>query len=637
MIVHDSSRRPLGAVATSSVSAPGSTRTQTSTHRAVNSSDKFFSVASKVLGPLLLATLSIVWFFPVRDGVFGFDDPGVILHQSDTQASLLDRTILDVNANRWRPVFSTLFKVLTIAFGENYTAYFWFNVALTLALVLLVYLIVLRLSTSTVTATIMAITVLTSRFAYYQVTQVIGGPLEALSLIFLLLLVGSLIEFERSGRAVYLGWSVFLYTLIIHTHERYSVIILFLVSLVITSHYLTIRTKAFWCSVLAAPLVLSIAVRVYVLDLPLLVGTGSSTELGFTWRTGVGHYVLSILNIFGINSGPEYLQGLAFQVLSPPYKYASVGLAILSLICVGGGFLARAKGRQNWLTALGARRNILLGLLLVLVLVLSFSVTIRVEPRWVYAPFIVIVLIIARNLSLLAGNPRMKGLRVLALIAFLMLSVILDKKYAENIGGVYFMGARAEALTIVEETIGRHGDVLVSRPIYVIDQTAGADWQARLDPLILANSDLDPPTVTTVSSLADIPADGRYLIYDTAGGFHEFEYPASGFLLTGEVHLDGWVGKHFEMRGECANVAVVIRPFRAGPDRYVTISGLGETAIRYPLTQPEVRLSLAGAQVENGFDAVFDRAFVPSDEGAGADVRSLAASVAVTCVRTAGE
>src|SRR5665811_377678 len=94
---------------------------------------------------------------------------------------------------------------------------------------------------------------------------------------------------DRSGRVVYLGWAVLYYTLIIHTHERYSVLILFLIPLILTSRSLTIRKKTLWCGAFTAPLVLNIALRHFVFHLPLLVGTGSATELGFTLPTAVQH------------------------------------------------------------------------------------------------------------------------------------------------------------------------------------------------------------------------------------------------------------------------------------------------------------------------------------------------------------
>jgi hypothetical protein len=601
----------------------------------VDVADRVTKRARIALGAVLVAALTVAWFYPVREGAIGFDDVGAVLHWTDPHVSLLDRSVLDVTANRWRPVFASLIMLLTIAFGRNYEAYFWFNVALTLALVLLVYRLVLRLSSSVAIATAIAVTAVTSRFAYYQVTQVIG-PVEALSLVFLVLLIGSLVELERSGRVVHLGWAVLWFTLIIHTHERYEALILFLLPFVITSRHLAIRARAVWCGAFMAPLALNIAVRHFVFHLPLLVGTGSSTELGFTWRTTIQHYFEGGLNIFGVNVGPEYLRGLTYPFLSGPYRVASLGLLVLSLVVLGAAFAVGTGARGKWLFSPGPRRSIMFGTLLILVLILSVSVTIRVEPRFLYAPFLVLLLLVAYSLSLLAQRPFFRPVTFAILVVFVTTSVALDRKYADNLAGVYFMSARSGARQIVEQTVGRHGRDLVARRIYVVDGTAGADWQSVLTPVIMANSHLGPVSVTTVRGLAEVPVGTGPLVYDVTGGFHEFQYPATGFQPVGESYGDGWVGRSFGVRGNCQRLTMTIRPFRAGPGRYVSITAGGQKARRYPLAQPEVTVALTGKQFAGGLDATFDRTFIPRDEGVGQDVRSLAARVSIDCVSAAG-
>ena len=630
------SGKPTEPTGCAAIKGARTTQNRTSS-RTVRSAPKMASLVERVaplaratFGPILLTALTVAWFLPIRQGAIAFDDVGAVLRWTDPQVGLLDRTALDVSANRWRPVFSTLFTLMTGAFGRNYAAYFWFNVALILALVLLVYWLVLRLSSSATLATAIAAIAVTSRFAYYQVTQAIG-LLEGLSLVFLVLLIGVLVRFERSERVDYLGWAVVLYALIIHTHERYAVLLVFLISLILTTRSLTIRTKLLWCGAFAAPLVLNIAIRHFVFHLPLLVGTGSSSELGFTLPTAVKHYALSVLNVVGINSGPGYLDGLVYPFLPGPYRAASVALVVLFLLALGAAFAGRVEVRGNWLTSPGPRRNIMLGILLVMVLILSFSVTIRVEPRWLYAPFLVVLLLFAYSLSLIANSRSMRPPVVAAMVIFLALSVVLDRKYGENLDGVYFMAARADARLILEQTIGRHGEELTSRPIYVIDSTEGANWQVTLSSLVLANSEIGPLAVTTVPSAADVPVGVGAFVYDVTGGFHEFQYPATGFLAVGDFYADGWVGVSFGIRGRCESLTLTIRPFRPGPDRYVTITTPGTFARRYPLSQPALTVVLTGQQLAGGLGATFDRAFTPLDEGVGQDVRSLAARVSIDC------
>jgi hypothetical protein len=340
--------------------------------------------------------------------------------------------------------------------------------------------------------------------------------------------------------------------------------------------------------------------------------------------------------VLGINDNPDYLGGLVYPLLPGPYKAASVGLLALSLLVLGTAFAAVSEVRGCWLTSPGPRRNIMLGVLLILVLILSFSVTIRVEPRWLYAPFLVLLLLFAYSLSLLAQRRSLGAPAVAVLLIFVTLSVVLDRKYAENLEGVYFMGARAQAVQILDQTVDRYGANLASRPLYVIDSTEGANWQATLSPLLMANSDLGPLAVTTVPNAADVPMGRGALVYDVIGGFHESQSPATGFLPVGDFYADGWVGVSFGIRVHCQSLTLTIRPFHAGPDRYMTITTLGKLVRRYPLTQPAVTVALTGKQVAGGLDATFDRAFVPLDEGVGRDMRALAAQVSIACTPPTG-
>ena len=281
----------------------------------------------------------------------------------------------------------------------------------------------------------------------------------------------------------------------------------------------------------------------------------------------------------------------------------------------------------------------MLGMLLIAVLILSFSVTIRVEPRWLYAPFLVLLLLFAYGLSLLAQRRSLGAPAVAVLLIFVTLSVVLDRKYAENLEGVYFMGARAQAVQILDQTVDRYGANLESRQLYVIDPTEGADWQAALSTTIMANSDLGPVAVTTVHSLADVPLGKGpigALVYDVTGGFHESDDPAVGFKPVGEFYADGWVGGSFGIRANCQSLTMTIRAFRPGPGRYVSVTARGQKAHRYPLGLPEVIVTLTGAQFAGALDATFDRTFVPRDEGVGPDVRSLAALVSVACLPPTG-
>lgn len=481
-----------------------------------------------LIGPALLVLTSFLWFRTMSGGVIAFDDIGAVAHYGDPTVSLTDRMILDVTANRWRPVFTTIFTVLVRLFGENYTAYFWFNVGLTTVLALLVYGFVRKFSGGRIVATATAALVLTARFSYYGVTQVIGGPLETVCLILLVLLIWAVWSFERSGRQHYLGLALLYYTLILHTHERYFVLIAVLVPVVLISSRLSIRRRLLWSAAFAVPLALSIAIRVLVLHLPLLVGTGSASELGFTPRAAVKHYLESVVQTAGVNVGPEYLNGLTFPHLTTPWQVASIVLVVVVIVTMLFALAVVPGTRRRWLVDSGPPRFAAIGLLLILALILSFSITIRVEPRWVYAPFMVWMLLWAGAAASLAHRRWGRVFVTTSLVVILALSAGLNTQYRTGANGEYFMGARAFATDIIAKTVGRYGTAIAARPIYVLDPALSLDWTAYLPPLIAVNSDAGPVSVTTVASLAEVPAGVNALVFDVDGGFHEVVEPSAG-------------------------------------------------------------------------------------------------------------
>ena len=138
---------------------------------------------------------------------------------------------------------------------------------------------------------------------------------------------------------------------------------------------------------------LNIILKVLVFKIPFFVGTGSAWELGFNFNTAVIHYFLSILNIVGINIGPGYLYGLTFNSpeMAVQYKIVSLSVTVIPLLILGIFIFTHIIFNEDQNSKTDEIKKMFLAVFLVCLMILSFSVTIRVEQRWIYAPFIVYI------------------------------------------------------------------------------------------------------------------------------------------------------------------------------------------------------------------------------------------------------
>ncbi len=87
-------------------------------------------------------------------------------------------------------------------------------------------------------------------------------------------------------------------------------------------------------------------------------------------------------------------------------------------------------------------------------------------------------------------------------VAFVVVSVILDIGYSDDLGDVYFMVARTTAMVLGTD-FDRYGRLLLTHRVYVVAPTPGANWGLTLDPVTMANSSLGGVNVTTVAQTGD--------------------------------------------------------------------------------------------------------------------------------------
>lgn len=398
---------------------------------------------------LLLLTIVFlivaVWrYSPLMPHVFYGDDLGFYLAYKDGQCgTLFSQLLTTVCADKYRPLPAGLVLTLFKLFDTAISHYMAVNVFLQAASALLVYAISYRLSKGNFVVSIgIALVVATSRFAAYQVTQVIG-PVEGLALpIFLSIIYFLLRADEENQYVLKRGWiSIILTFLLIHNHERYIVIPVWLAIAFLTlPNFRALQRKDLATLLLACVLlpIFYITYKTLFLNSPFLVGTGG-THIGFNYSRVLDHIYQATLSILGFNEGPEYLVGARFKSLHwNPSGYLAIlfNASITTLFILGlrRTILTRDRTKAFFVAI---RWPLLFAILIIFLLVPAIS-TIRLEQRWLFSPFILLLLLCAWSCGKLKTNSRNAAsiLVIMISISYFYLDTVIIKHF-NNLFFVY--------------------------------------------------------------------------------------------------------------------------------------------------------------------------------------------------------
>lgn len=421
------------------------------------------SLALIVFAPI--AVLNVVWFTSFSGRTLMGDDLDLLL-QSRTPGGYASDFLVaftQTAADKFRPLVAVLFSVTTDLFGGSFQSYRNLNLALQLVNVGLVGVLAWRLAKRNWLVAVSAMTLVTvSRFNVYFVLQVYG-LMEGLAVTFLVLMLLCVHRFyeSESRRPLVLANTCFF--LIVFTHERFIVLAPFLVvaTLLSPTTFRSLRERVAWAAAPLGVAVFNVVVKVYALGVDFFTGTG-----GQEVDLGPGQILVflrrAVLNVLGFNTGPDYLSGRNMHSLG--VLGVLLGTAFVLALCVAGLLVAVQWAREGG-DRRGATRAWLLGASLLGPLLLSASITFRQEFRWLYAPYIVLVVGVSWVLGRLAPQPRMQ---VLATLAVLVSGLTVDGYYRRHVENTYFFGGLRVADSVRHEIIDRHRRELASATVFLV-------------------------------------------------------------------------------------------------------------------------------------------------------------------------
>lgn len=362
---------------------------------------------------LLLASLGIpvviyLFFLPWMTTTIYGDDLIIYSYHKSLQ-SFGEKINIDVPFGKFRPLHSVGIHVLIEFFQKNLNYYYCFNISVQAINTFIFALILNLFLQSPYLSLAIGLSFGLSRFSLFNMTQLLnGGILEGMAITFFLSFLYFLLKaltnsnYTNKQKQQRIFISMIFANLSLYTHERYIVLFLFIIPVILLFPTLkTLTRKAKIALILAAiaSIFLNIVIKKYVFQLPFFVGTGG-TNISFSFSTAISFIIEGVLSILQINSGPEYLAGIEFANLSSFGKLTAIlsfGLIALVLTL----YLVKIK-RLHASKKLWANTDFMILLFLPVLLgflLLPAVVTIRLEQRWLQGPFSIIVLMLTIALS----------------------------------------------------------------------------------------------------------------------------------------------------------------------------------------------------------------------------------------------
>ena len=473
------------------------------------------------------------------------------------------------------PLGSTRFRFLyylaawlEMAVVGNHVNWFVpFNILLNTAVSCSIYMIGRRLSRSKGIGFLCGFMYLISRMAYYQIGQVLG-LMETMALwmaIGILWYLYRYLDGEDGRKYYYLSCA--LYFGVCFVHERYMVLfpLLLLVLLIKRS-----KDAAEWGAGLVSFLLVQ-AIRVFAIGSVLPAGTGGTQVADTFSLTDTIRYGLSqIAYVFGINAGPEHLNGCPWAQSPLPIRIL-VLLADAAIAVIVLGFLIKVIKDKRKDVKGKVLCSLALFLLFIGACIASSSVTIRVEMRWVYVSLTAALLLLAYMYGYLTEGvkPELYLIRLwpwgAAFACYVILMLPAELFYRAQYPNLYLWPDQLRYNSLAEETYGRYGDSLFGKNIYIIGSSYEmSDFTARTFCKVFDKErTAEGTSVEFIDSIRDIGlVDSRMLVLredPEHNGFQDITQFVKEIKLNVEYgyYDDGWMDEHASLTVMAGETGVI--------------------------------------------------------------------------------
>lgn len=395
----------------------------------------------------------------IPQGFWGDDLMSLQAFYNENFSSSLFQSLFSSFFEKYRPVYQVFNWLLFSLFGKNINYYMGVNFLIQIISGSIFYYTVIKLSNfNFIVSTLLTLLFVSSKFALFQMTLVIG-TVESLSLLFFQLSILCFVLSLENDKFFF--WNILTIInvgLCIYTHERYIVIALWFAMIIwfLPRIYISFKDKLLLMIGYAVLIASNILIKKYCLGLPFFVGTGG-THIAFDLSSMVEHVKEFYLSLVGFNYGPLYLLGASIIL---PTSFTEYNQNLLYFILASCFFITTMLVIfLNIFNSQNRTKNVYVLIFICLLIAMLSAppvVTIRVEGRWIYSAYMILLYMIAWASGL---NKWQSKNNILVGVIFTMM-LFCDGYVASSFGSIYLTGWNRISGVVKNEIL----------PIYALSQ-----------------------------------------------------------------------------------------------------------------------------------------------------------------------
>lgn len=192
-------------------------------------------------------------------------------------------------------------------------------------------------------------------------------------------------------------------------------------------------------------------------------GTGGTDVADtFVMADAIANAWSQVAFVFGYNSGPDYLCIMPYEdtpaeiqeLIYQSNVILGISIAVFAVGCV-------LEAVKDYRKLFGHLKTILIFLAFIALCIGSSSVTIRVEMRWIYVVY-------AAALVLLAYMSKVMGKAAILIPVYVVLMFQTETFYRDHWDTLYLWPNQLRYNSLAEETIGKYGDDIFNKQVYII-------------------------------------------------------------------------------------------------------------------------------------------------------------------------